>query len=79
MGPAVEKIDTFHPVRKANLAPFGHLRREEYLRRHRNLDLYIIVALPQFSCQGEIIDLLLGAGALTVKLENEGKVGRWEG
>ena len=60
MGPAFENHNTFHPVRKASRALLGHLCREEYLRRHRNLDLDT-VALPHFSCQGQgEIDQLFG-------------------
>ena len=54
MGPAVGNLDTFHPVIKASLAPFGHLRREKILRRHRNLDLPT-VALPHFHVRARLI------------------------
>ena len=49
------KIPTqFQPAKKASLAPFAQPCREEYLRRHRNLDLYI-VALPHSLVRARLV------------------------
>ena len=53
MGPAVGNLDTFHPVIKASLAPFGHLRRENVSAPSmESRSPYRCFAA--FLCQGEI-------------------------